>query len=59
MKKVILKGKIWEIRYLLKVYEKQYTYVSEWINGMDSNLGNRNVPKKQTNLYPISKEKTF
>lgn len=31
MKRVVLTGKIWEIRHLLKMYRKKYTYVAEWV----------------------------
>lgn len=43
MKRVILQGKVWEVRHLLKMYAKKYTYVYEWIN--DMNLANKNPAK--------------
>ncbi|WP_400242131.1 Z-ring formation inhibitor MciZ [Niallia sp. JL1B1071] len=39
-KGVILTGKAWEIRYMLKKYQKEYTYVRDWVNA------NSNPPKK-------------
>ena len=31
-KGVILTGKAWEIRYLIRKYQKEYTYVKEWVD---------------------------
>ncbi|HEO8418785.1 Z-ring formation inhibitor MciZ [Niallia sp. FSL W8-0635] len=39
-KGVVLTGKGWEIRYMLKKYQKEFTYVKDWINA------NSNPPKK-------------
>ncbi|WP_248560271.1 Z-ring formation inhibitor MciZ [Niallia sp. NCCP-28] len=31
-KGIVYSGKAWQIKYLLKQYGKQYTYVKEWID---------------------------
>lgn len=28
---IIFSGKAWEIRYMLKKYQKKYTYLHEWL----------------------------
>jgi len=31
-KGIILSGKAWKIRYILKKYQTEFTYVKDWIN---------------------------
>ncbi|MCB5239887.1 MULTISPECIES: Z-ring formation inhibitor MciZ [Niallia] len=31
-KGIVLTGKAWEIRYILKKYQTEFTYVKDWIN---------------------------
>ncbi|EOR23425.1 Z-ring formation inhibitor MciZ [Cytobacillus oceanisediminis] len=31
-KGIVLTGKPWEIRYILKKYQTEFTYVKDWIN---------------------------
>lgn len=55
MKRVILAGKVWEVRHLLKKYAERFEYVEEWIDFMDqSTIKNNNkiIP------FPEKKEKT-
>ncbi len=35
MKKIILQGKVWEIRQLLKQNGKRFYYVADWIQTME------------------------
>jgi len=56
MKRVVLSGKIWEVRNLLNVYGKRYTYVTEWIDGMESNGKRRNSEVTYATIYPFPKK---
>lgn len=56
MKRVVLSGKIWEVRNLLKVYGKRYTYVTEWIDGMESNGKRRDLEGTYATIYPFLKK---
>ncbi|WP_396122030.1 Z-ring formation inhibitor MciZ [Caldibacillus thermoamylovorans] len=56
MKRVVLSGKIWEVRNLLKVYGKRYTYVTEWIDGMESNGERRDLEVTYATIYPFPKK---
>ena len=35
MRKMILQGKAWEVRHLLKQYQHQFHYVNDWIQTME------------------------
>lgn len=50
MKRVILQGKVWEVRHLLKMYAKKYTYVYEWINDLD------HPQRKTAKIYQFPKQ---
>lgn len=56
MKRVVLSGKIWEVRHLLKVYGKRYTYVTEWIDGMESTGKSRDSEDTYATIYPFPKK---
>lgn len=56
MKRVVLSGKIWEVRNLLKVYGKRYTYVTEWIDGMESNGERWDSEVTYATIYPFPKK---
>lgn len=45
MKRIVLRGKVWEVRYLLKQYQRQFFYVTDWIQTMESVY--QNAPEKQ------------
>ncbi len=51
MRRMILQGKIWEIRHLLKVYAEKYTYVHEWIHDMNR------AKRKSAKIYPFPKKR--
>jgi len=56
MKRVVLSGKIWEVRHLLKVYGKRYTYVTEWIDGMEGTGKSRDSEDTYATIYPFPKK---
>lgn len=35
MRKIILNGKAWEVRHLLRQYQQQFAYVADWIDTME------------------------
>ena len=36
-KGVVLTGKAWEIRYMLKKYQKEHIYVKDWLEARNNN----------------------
>lgn len=44
-KGIVFSGKPWEIRYILKKYQKKYTYIYEWINDQQKIESKKTLPK--------------